>query len=91
MRWSCVQVGDGSNFVVMFAGALLQQAEELLRTGLHPSEIISGYSRACRKVLEILDGQCFSSVPYTNRASPHRVSPREQRRIWWCRSTNRSS
>merc|ERR1719324_1503102 len=31
-------VGDGTNFVVVFAGELLKQAEELLRMGLHQSE-----------------------------------------------------
>jgi chaperonin GroEL (HSP60 family) len=30
------QVGDGSNFVIVFAGELLHQARELLQMGLHP-------------------------------------------------------
>jgi T-complex protein 1 subunit theta len=48
-----VQVGDGSNLVVTFAGELLQQAEGLLRLGVHPSDIIDGeYSgRSVRRVL----------------------------------------
>lgn len=32
------EVGDGTNFVLVFAGALLEAAEELLRIGLSVSE-----------------------------------------------------
>uniref|UniRef100_A0A8C1GT83 T-complex protein 1 subunit theta n=1 Tax=Cyprinus carpio TaxID=7962 RepID=A0A8C1GT83_CYPCA len=35
------EVGDGTNFVLVFAGALLELAEELLRMGLSVSEVIS--------------------------------------------------
>ena len=48
------QVGDGTNFVLVFAGALLEHAEELLRMGLSPTEVIEGYDMACQKALEIL-------------------------------------
>lgn len=48
------EIGDGTNFVVVFAGELLKQAEELLRMGLHQSEIILGYQKALVKSLEIL-------------------------------------
>ena len=34
------EMGDGTNFVVSFGGELLGLAEELVREGLHPSEII---------------------------------------------------
>jgi T-complex protein 1 subunit theta len=37
-----LQVGDGSNFVVTFAGELLAKAAELLRLGVHPAEIVDG-------------------------------------------------
>lgn len=33
------EVGDGTNFVLVFAGALLEMAEELLRMGLSVSEV----------------------------------------------------
>merc|ERR1719181_2225071 len=33
--------GDGTNFVVVLAGELLQLAEELLKNGLHCSEVIA--------------------------------------------------
>ncbi|MBN3302914.1 TCPQ protein, partial [Amia calva] len=48
------EVGDGTNFVLVFAGALLELAEELLRMGLSVSEVIEGYEMACKKALEIL-------------------------------------
>jgi len=48
------EVGDGTNWVLIFAGALLNSAEELLKTGLSPAEVIEGYGMACKKALEIL-------------------------------------
>lgn len=44
------EIGDGANLTISFAGELLQNAEELIRMGLHPSEIISGYTKAINKV-----------------------------------------
>ncbi|KAF3531913.1 hypothetical protein DY000_02043944 [Brassica cretica] len=49
------EIGDGANLTISFAGELLQNAEELIRMGLHPSEIISGYNKAIIKVVEILE------------------------------------
>ena len=49
------EVGDGTNFVVVFGGELLQQAESLIRMGLHPSEIIAGYTKAGKFALEYLE------------------------------------
>ncbi|KAK8633814.1 hypothetical protein V6N13_014650 [Hibiscus sabdariffa] len=48
------EIGDGANLTISFAGELLQNAEELIRMGLHPSEIISGYSKAIIKAIEVL-------------------------------------
>jgi len=48
------EIGDGTNWVLIFAGALLQSAEELLKMGLSPAEVIEGYNMACKKALEIL-------------------------------------
>ncbi|XP_024991070.1 T-complex protein 1 subunit theta-like [Cynara cardunculus var. scolymus] len=50
------EIGDGANLTVSFAGELLQGAEDLIRMGLHPSEIIIGYTKAIKKVVEILEG-----------------------------------
>jgi T-complex protein 1 subunit theta len=49
------EIGDATNFVVVFTGELLNQAEALIRTGLHPSEIIAGYEKAGKKALEYLE------------------------------------
>ena len=49
------EVGDGTNFVVSFAGELMQQAESLLKMGLHPSEILIGYEKASIKCLQLLE------------------------------------
>lgn len=49
------EIGDGTNLVVVLAGEFLHQAEDLLQVGLHPSEIISGYEKAGKKALEILN------------------------------------
>jgi T-complex protein 1 subunit theta len=46
------EVGDGTNFVMQLAGALLDKASELIRMGLKPTEIIDGYEMAAEKVLE---------------------------------------
>ncbi|KAL6532944.1 T-complex protein 1 subunit theta [Orobanche gracilis] len=49
------EIGDGANLTISFAGELLQHAEELIRMGLHPSEIIVGYTKAIKKTLQILE------------------------------------
>ncbi|KAL4200312.1 hypothetical protein AMTRI_Chr03g149080 [Amborella trichopoda] len=49
------EIGDGANLTISFAGELLGNGEELIRMGLHPSEIISGYTKAINKTIEILD------------------------------------
>lgn len=48
------ECGDGTNFTLIFAGALLENAEELLRMGLSVTEVIEGYEIASKKVQEIL-------------------------------------
>lgn len=49
------EAGDGTNFVLTFAGELMQQAENLIQEGLHPSELLVGYEKASKKCLEYLD------------------------------------
>lgn len=48
------EVGDGTNFVIIFAGALLECSEELIRLGVTPTQIADGYEKALEKALEIL-------------------------------------
>ena len=47
------EVGDGTNFVVVFAGELLQLAENLLREGLHVSEVIGGFDAGAPDIEEV--------------------------------------
>jgi T-complex protein 1 subunit theta len=55
------EAGDGTNFVISFAGELMQQAESLIKMGLHPSEILIGYEKGAKKVLELLeDLACYT-------------------------------
>lgn len=57
------EIGDGTNFVVTFAGELLHQAEVLLKSlRLHPSEIISGYKKAVAKTLQVLDSHVVCEI-----------------------------
>uniref|UniRef100_A0A1A9WQX4 T-complex protein 1 subunit theta n=1 Tax=Glossina brevipalpis TaxID=37001 RepID=A0A1A9WQX4_9MUSC len=61
------EVGDGTNFVVIFAGALLEKAEELLRLGITTGEIADGYEKALAKALEILPKLiCYEIQDYSN-------------------------
>jgi thermosome len=48
------EVGDGTTSSVVFAGALLERAEELLAKDVHATVIIDGYQTAHEKVLELL-------------------------------------
>lgn len=49
------EIGDGSNFVVIFSGELLKKAEDMIGQGLHPSDIVSGYDKAIKKCLQYLE------------------------------------
>ncbi|MHA1556879.1 MAG: thermosome subunit alpha [Candidatus Heimdallarchaeota archaeon] len=49
------EVGDGTTTVVVIAGELLKQAEELLSQDVHASIIVDGYRKATNKALEHLE------------------------------------
>ncbi|MGI0035495.1 MAG: thermosome subunit beta, partial [Nitrososphaera sp.] len=49
------EVGDGTTSSVVFAGALLKEAEELINKDVHPSIIVDGYNAAADHVLELLE------------------------------------
>uniref|UniRef100_A0A8C3LLJ8 T-complex protein 1 subunit epsilon n=1 Tax=Chrysolophus pictus TaxID=9089 RepID=A0A8C3LLJ8_CHRPC len=49
------EIGDGTTGVVVLAGALLEQAEQLLDRGIHPIRIADGYEQAARIAVEHLD------------------------------------
>ncbi len=48
------EVGDGTTSAVVFAGSLLDKAQELLKKDVHSTVIVEGYREASAKTLEIL-------------------------------------
>lgn len=56
------EVGDGTNFVIIFAGKLLEKAEALLKMGVAVADVIDGFEQACDKALEILKGLVCHTV-----------------------------
>lgn len=64
------EVGDGTNFVIIFAGKLMEKAQGLLHMGLAPAEIISGYELAAEKALELLpDLVCHTMENFRDEAA----------------------
>lgn len=49
------EIGDGTTGVVVFAGALLEQAQKLLDKGIHPLKIADGFERACEIAVKRID------------------------------------
>jgi thermosome len=49
------EVGDGTTSAVVLAGALLENAEELIKDNVHPTIIVDGYRKAATKALQALD------------------------------------
>jgi len=56
------EVGDGTNLVVSLSGELLWKAAELLRMGLHASEIVTGYKKAYEKASSLLEEMSIHAV-----------------------------
>lgn len=48
------QIGDGTNFVITFAGECLNLASQLIRAGINTKDIVIGFQEALSKALEIL-------------------------------------
>jgi T-complex protein 1 subunit epsilon len=49
------EIGDGTTGVVVLAGALLEQAEQLIDRGIHPIRIADGYQTAAQAAIAELD------------------------------------
>ncbi|MCA9827146.1 MAG: TCP-1/cpn60 chaperonin family protein [Nitrosopumilus sp.] len=62
------EVGDGTTSSVIFGGALLARAEDLLNKDVHSSTIIDGYQAAADKTLEIYS-QLSKKIQPDDRAS----------------------
>lgn len=64
------EIGDGTTGVVVLAGALLEQAEQLIDRGIHPIRIADGFDRACQIAVnhleEIADEVEFSKENTSN-------------------------
>ncbi|RMZ82050.1 hypothetical protein DV737_g2169, partial [Chaetothyriales sp. CBS 132003] len=66
------EMGDATNFVIVFAGELLRKAEELIRMGLKTSDIVTGYEKAqnfALRVLEELEVDTVSDLRSTDELS----------------------
>ncbi len=62
------EVGDGTTSSVVFAGALLARAEDLLKKDVHSSTIIEGFQAASEKTLEIYS-QLSKKIEADDKAS----------------------
>jgi thermosome len=60
------EVGDGTTSAAVLAGALLENAEELIDKDVHPTFIVDGYRKASEKTLEFLDKLAIE-VPPTDK------------------------
>lgn len=49
------EVGDGTTTAVVLVGALMDQAEQMLEQGIHPTVIAQGYQMGMEKALEIAE------------------------------------
>ena len=56
------ECGDGTNLVTILSGELLTNAEELLKQGIHASDVIRGYELAIEGVVSELKKQKILSV-----------------------------
>ncbi|HXQ91758.1 MAG TPA: thermosome subunit beta [Nitrososphaerales archaeon] len=57
------EVGDGTTSAVVLAGALLENAEELIDKGVHPTVIVDGYRKAAIQAQKILDKIAVKVTP----------------------------
>jgi T-complex protein 1 subunit epsilon len=58
------EIGDGTTGVVVLAGALLDQASDLIDKGIHPIRIANGYDQACEIAVAELD-RISDSIPFS--------------------------
>ena len=57
------EIGDGTTGVVVLAGALLEQAADLIDKGIHPIRIADGYDAACEVAVGRLD-EISDTMPF---------------------------
>ncbi|KAL1735122.1 chaperonin Cpn60/TCP-1 family [Schizophyllum commune] len=56
------EVGDGTTSVVIIAAELLRRANELVKSKIHPTTIITGYRLACREAVKYMQDQLSIKV-----------------------------
>ncbi|HJK49468.1 MAG TPA: thermosome subunit alpha [Methanocorpusculum sp.] len=57
------ECGDGTTTAVVMVGSFMEQAENLIDAGVHPSVIAKGYNLGMMKALEILDTLAIEVTP----------------------------
>jgi len=62
------EIGDGTTGVVVLAGALLEQASELIDKGIHPIRIADGYDAACEVAVAELD-KISDTIAFTKESN----------------------
>ncbi|KAF8327946.1 T-complex protein 1 [Cantharellus anzutake] len=61
------EVGDGTTSVVIVAAELLRRANELVKSKIHPTTIITGYRLACREACKFMVDQLSVKVDALGR------------------------
>lgn len=56
------EVGDGTTSVVILAGELLKRANELVKSKIHPTTVISGFRMACREAINFINDHLKLSI-----------------------------
>ena len=56
------ECGEGTNLVTVFSGELLANAEELLKQGIHASDVVRGYEIAIEGIVSEMKKQSILSV-----------------------------
>ncbi|MEE9353530.1 MAG: thermosome subunit alpha [Candidatus Thorarchaeota archaeon] len=57
------EVGDGTTTAAVLTGELLKKAEGLLDQNIHPTTIISGYRKAAKKALDVIEEESETVDP----------------------------
>jgi len=57
------ECGDGTTTAAIMVGSFLDQAERLIKMGIHPTNISKGYTLGMRKALEIIDELSITVTP----------------------------
>lgn len=61
------EVGDGTTSVVIIAAELLKAANDLVKSSIHPTTIISGYRLACKEACRFIKDQMSTKIDALGR------------------------